>query len=113
MKITQTKRGDVLVLSLDGNLVGEPDTSELRTIIYDLLEQGTRTIVLDLGSLRVINSMGLGVLIASLTSMRKRGGDMSLAKLNDKVEGVFVITKLFKVIRIYDTVERALKGSRS
>lgn len=112
MKITQKKLEDVLVLSIGGNLVGEPDSSELRGVIYDLLEQGTRKVVLDLAGLKVINSMGLGVLIAALTSIRRRGGDLSLAKLNDKVEGVFLITQLVKVVRIYDTVDRAVKGFR-
>ena len=112
MKITQKMHGDVLVLSLEGNLVGEPDASEIRSSIYGHLEQGARKVVVDLAGLKVINSMGLGVLIASLTSMRNRGGDMSFARLNDKVEGVFLITQLVKVVRIYDTVGRAVRGFR-
>ena len=112
MKITQKIQGDILVLSIEGNLIGEPDASELRGVIYNLLGKGARKVVVDLAGLKVINSMGLGVLIASLTSMRKRGGDMSFARLNDKVEGVFLITQLVKVVRIYDTVGRAVKGFR-
>lgn len=111
MKLAPRKHGDVLVLSLEGTLVGEPDASEVRAGIYELLDRGARNIVLDLAGLKFINSMGLGVLIASLTSMRKRGGDMCLAGLNKKVKGVFVMTKLVKIVRIYDTVERALKGT--
>jgi anti-sigma B factor antagonist len=112
MKLSQRMHGDVLVLSLEGNLVGEPDASEVRGRIYEILEQGARTIVLDLARLKFINSMGLGVLIASLTSIRRRGGDMILARLNEKVRGVFMITQLVKIVKTYDTVERAVKGSQ-
>ena len=112
MKITQKMYGDVLVLSLEGNLVGEPDASEIRSSIYGHLEQGARKVVVDLARLKVINSMGLGVLIGSLTSMRKRGGDMTFASPNDKVDGVLHLTQLVKVVRIFDSVDRALKGFR-
>jgi anti-sigma B factor antagonist len=112
MNIQQKKLGDILVLSLTGNLVGEPDASHLRSAVYNVLEQGARKVVVDLAGLKVINSMGLGVLIGSLTSMRKRGGDMTFASPNDKVDGVLHLTQLVKVVRIFDTVERAMKGFR-
>ena len=112
MTITQKIKGDILVLSIAGNLVGEPDASELRRTVYKILEQGARKVVVDLARLKVINSMGLGVLIGSLTSMRKRGGDMTFASPNDKVDGVLHLTQLVKVVRIFDSVDRALKGFR-
>jgi len=112
MTITQKIKGDILVLSIAGNLVGEPDASELRRTVYRILEQGARKVVLDLAGLKVINSMGLGVLIGSLTSMRKRGGDMTFASPNDKVDGVLHLTQLVKVVRVFDSVDRALKGFR-
>ncbi len=112
MNITQKRVRNVVVLSLTGNLIGEPFTSDLRKAIYDVLESGSRRVVLDLAGLKVINSMGLGVLIAALTSLRNRGGDLRLAGLNQKVEGVFLITQLVKVVKIYDTVERAVSRFR-
>ena len=54
--------------------------------------------------------MGLGSLIASLTSVRTGGGDMCLARLRDKVEAVITITKLTKVFRLYDTVTKAVES---
>ncbi len=112
MKMTEKMHGDVLVMSLTGNLIGEPESSELRNRIYGLLEKGTRKVVLDLADLKVINSMGLGVLVASLTSIRNRGGDLCLARLSDKVEGVLTLTQLIRVIKTYDSVERAVRGFR-
>jgi len=112
MKITEKMRGDVLVMSVEGILVGEPEASELRGKIYRLLEKGTKKVVLDLELLRVINSMGLGVLVATLTSLRKRGGDLYLARPTHKVEGVLTLTQLTRVIKIYDSVDRAVKGFR-
>ena len=108
--IEEKRHGDVVVISLKGNLLGEPETSKLREAVYALLEKNRKHIVVDLGKVKVINSMGLGALVASVVSVRKKGGDVCLARLNDKVEAVIAITHLVKVFRIYETVERAIKS---
>ena len=108
--IEEKRHGDVVVISLKGNLLGEPETAKLREKVYTLLEENRKHIIIDLGRVKVVNSMGLGALVASVVSVRKKGGDVCLARLNDKVEAVIAITHLVKVFRIYETVERAVKS---
>ena len=108
MSIRVKVHGEVVTISLSGNLLGEPDATHLRESVYRLLTEDKRKFVIDLGELKFINSMGLGALIASLTSVRTRGGDMCLARLRDKVESIIMITKLVKVFRLYDTVVKAV-----
>jgi anti-sigma B factor antagonist len=108
MTITQQTHGRVIVVSIKGNLLGEPETTELREAIYGLTERVEKQVVLDLGGLKAINSTGLGTLVAALTSVRRRGGDMCLARLTDKVDSLLMITNLNRVFRIYETVERAV-----
>ncbi len=110
MTIREKTHGNVTAISLGGSLLGEPDATNLRQAVYGLLDEGKREFVVDLGDLKYINSMGLGTLIASLTSIRNRGGDMCLARVRDKVEGILMITKLVKVFRVYETVERAVES---
>ena len=108
--IEEKRHGGVVVISLKGNFLGEPETSKLREKVYALLEENRKHIVIDLGSVKVVNSMGLGALVASLVSVRKKGGDACLARLSERVEAVIAITHLVKVFRIYETVERAVKS---
>ena len=108
MTITEKTRDHVTVISLKGNLLGEPETTALRETIYRLTERDEKQVVLDLGRLKAINSTGLGVLVSALTSLRKRSGDLSLAKLPEKVHALMMITHLVRVFMIYDTVERAV-----
>lgn len=110
MTIKEKMHGDVAVVSLKGNLMGEPETVDLRDKIYSLLEDDVRKIVLDLGKVRWVNSTGLGALIAAMTSVKNKGGDLSLAHITDKVESLFVITQLIKVFKTYETVDRAIAG---
>jgi anti-sigma B factor antagonist len=108
MTITENKHGRVTVISLKGNLLGEPETTVLRETIYHLTERDEKQVVADLGGLKAINSTGLGVLVSALTSLRRRRGDLALARSSDKVHALLVITYLIRVFNVYDTVERAV-----
>jgi anti-sigma B factor antagonist len=108
MTIKEKMHGTVAVLSLKGNLMGEPDTENLRDKIYSLLQEGFTKIVVDMKGVRWISSTGLGTLIAALTSVRNKSGDLRLANITEKVESLFAITQLVKVFKTYETVDRAI-----
>lgn len=108
MTVKEKMHGDVAVISLKGNMMGEPDMDRLREKIYGLLQEDMKKIVIDLKGVRWINSSGLGVLIASLTSVKNKGGDLRLSNITDKVESLLVITQLVKVFKTYETVDRAV-----
>ncbi|MBM4160283.1 MAG: STAS domain-containing protein [Ignavibacteria bacterium] len=108
MTIKEKMQGDVAILSIKGNLMGEPDSTDVRDKVYSLLEEGFNKIVLDLGQVKWVNSSGLGTLIAVMTSIKNKGGEMRLARVTDKVESLFAITQLIKVFKTYETVDRAV-----
>ncbi|RPI05188.1 MAG: anti-sigma factor antagonist [Ignavibacteriae bacterium] len=108
MTIKEKMYGTVAVISLKGNLVGEPDTDNLRDKIYSLIQEGFSRVVIDMKGVRWISSSGLGTLIAALTSVRNKSGDLRLANITDKVESLFAITQLVKVFKTYETVDRAV-----
>lgn len=108
MTIKEKMYGDVAVLSLKGNLMGDPDTTDVRDKIYSLLQDDVKKIILDMSKVKWINSSGLGTLIAAMTSVKNKGGDMKLAGVTEKVESLFMITQLIKVFKTYENVDRAL-----
>lgn len=110
MTIQQRLHGKVVTISLSGSFLGEPDATDLRQAVYRQLERQRKYFVIDLGGLKYINSMGLGALVASLTSVRNRGGDLCIARAKHMVEGIFVITKLVTVCRLYDRLENAVQS---
>jgi anti-sigma B factor antagonist len=108
MTIKEKMYETVAVLSLKGNLMGEPDTDNLRDKIYSLIQDGFTRIVIDMKGVRWISSSGLGTLIAALTSVRNKSGDLRLANITEKVESLFAITQLVRVFKTYDTVDSAV-----
>ena len=72
--------------------------------------EAVRQIVLDAGDMDYVDSAGLGVLIALLKRATERGGDIRIARLQNKARIVFEITRAFKIFEIFDTVEEALRA---
>ncbi len=108
MQIKEKVENDVAVLTLKGDLLGEPDTTTIREKIHSLVNDDMKNVIVDLGGVNYMNSSGLGSLISALTTMRNAGGDLRLARVGGKVQNLFVMTQLVKVFDTYETVDRAL-----
>jgi anti-sigma B factor antagonist len=110
MNIQEKDLGDIIILSLDGHLLGEPETTEMRASVYSALKRGKRKVVLDLSKITKINSSGLGTLMSVLSSIRSKQGELHLANITEHVGALLTLTKLVKVLKTYDSVERAVKA---
>lgn len=108
MQLKEKVENDVAVLTLKGDIIGEPDTTAIRNKIHSLVNDDMKNVIIDLGGVNFMNSSGLGSLISALTTMRNAGGDLRLARVGGKVQNLFVMTQLVKVFDTYETVDRAL-----
>jgi anti-sigma B factor antagonist len=110
MKIKTTARGGVTVLSLDGNLLGGPDATALNAKLHEMLEADRKQIVLDLSSVRVMNSSGLGLLIAGVSAVKTAGGRLTIAGASTKLSSVFAVSRVGPLLETYPSVEAAAKS---
>ena len=108
MQLNEQVYGDVVVLIPGGINIGDEEIDPLRERVKALIGEGFLKIVLDLEKIRWINSAGLGTMIASLTSLTNKGGDLRLAKISDRIQSLFLITQLVKVFKTFETVDRAV-----
>lgn len=102
--------GGVTVVTLTGRVTLGEESNQLRTKIKELLAQGKKLLVLDLGDVSYIDSTGLGTLVGAYTSARNSGGDIKLANINKKFDELLSITKLLTVFSVYKSVDEALKS---
>ena len=110
MNVNEREVQGVLILGLSGDMMGGPEAQVLNERLRKLAEAGKRAIVVDLGRVKLINSSGLGLLIAGLTVVRNKGGDLRLASPSAKVEKLLEVTKLNKVFRSFPTAEEAVQS---
>ena len=108
MNFDVTERGGVTVLASRANVLGGPDGADLHDYLADLRAQGRRNVVMDLGAARLVNSSGLGMLVSALTTLRNAGGDLRLAAVPEQVRSLFVITRLDRVFKAFETVDEAV-----
>ena len=113
MKFRDEMHGDVGILSLQGKLMGAPETENLHDQVRSLLGQGVKKVVLDMGGVTWLNSMGVSSIMRSYTSVINSGGQLSLANLSEKVQNLFFITQLIRVFKVYNSVEEAIKNNKS
>jgi anti-sigma B factor antagonist len=110
MKMNEKIVDSVLILSLDGEIMGGDETRPVQDRIYRAIRDGQAFVVLDMKNVTWINSSGLGVLMACLTTLRGSGGDLRLACVSDRVRRPITITRLDQVLVMFPSVEDALKG---
>lgn len=67
-----------------------------------------RDMVLDFTGVDMVDSAGLGALIALLKHVGARGGDLKLVGLSRRVRMVFEITRTHRIFDILDTVDEGL-----
>lgn len=107
MAIKKEMIDDVAVLILKGKLMGGPETTAIHDQVKELVEGGAKRVVLDLTRVSWLNSTGLGMIMASSTTLGNADGELKIAGLQDKTRGLFSIAKLDTVFKIYGTAERA------
>ena len=108
MALKEQMNGDVAVIELRGKLMGGPETNEIHAKVKELVANGVKKVVADIGKVTWMNSTGLGALMGAMTSLRNANGDLKLAKITEKVESLFVITKLVTIFDTFDTVDDAV-----
>ena len=103
----------VPVIEIKGRFLGSLERDNFRDTIKDLKEKGTQSVVVDLSKTDMIDSTGIGVIIAAHNTVREQGGAVRLSGLEKRVRGVFVMTKLLgSVFQAYESIEEAVNSFR-
>ena len=104
-----SKKNDINLFQLNGELIDRNQATELLAEIDAKLRNEENKILLNLLDLRYINSSGLNVLINILTKARKEGGDVAICCVNKKIAELLVITKLDSIFNVSENEEKAVE----
>lgn len=106
--LTQIEK-DVLILQLEGDLIGENESQLISELAAYLNEGVVKNCVVDISKIRFINSSGIGILITILTKFRNKGGDVTLMKPSDQVKKLLIITKLNSIFTVVEDKSSAME----
>lgn len=101
---------NVLIISIEGEIMGGADEQIFRQLIFDSIQDDILNVVVDLEKATWMNSSGLGMLISGLTTLRSSGGDLCLVKASERIRRPIEITKLNTVFSFYNSIDEATKS---
>jgi len=110
LKIDVKPKGDNIAIVVLRGEIGTETVNQFKDRIDQLVAEGQSKIIMDFQEVNYLNSMGLGVVAATLKKVKKSKGDLKLVRLSPAVQELFELTRLTKVFEIFDSEEEALKS---
>ncbi len=96
-------------------LAGEVDVytaPQLRERVIELVDGGTRHVMVDLREVTFLDSTGVGVLIGGLKRLRARDGSLTLVTGTERIRRIFRVTGLDRVFVVRPSVQEAITSDQ-
>ncbi len=90
------------------DLYNELENKKIVSNVQDKISNGFNRVVLDLGKLSFMNSIGINFLIALRRESQNAGGDLTLVNPSTQVIELLEITKLKSFFRFSHTIDEAM-----
>ena len=105
--------GDIAIVDFSGKITLGEGSATLRTMVRELVANGQRKILLNLGDVDYIDSSGIGELVGAYTAVRTASGELKLVYLTKRVHDLIQITRLFTVFDVQADESAAIVSFRS
>jgi anti-sigma B factor antagonist len=110
INIKRRNLNGVEILDLEGKIALGETNRELHNAIRETLEEGRKNILLNLEKVTMIDSSGLGEMVAAFATAERNGGALKLCNLSDRFIELMTMTKLYTVFEVFDKEADALKS---
>jgi anti-sigma B factor antagonist len=107
MKFDDLVQDEVVILDVSGKIMGGDEATLFHGKIHEYINENKKNIIVDLARVDWMNSVGLGMLITALTTVKNAGGRLVLANIT-KIESILTITRLISVFEHYDSRQDAI-----
>lgn len=112
MKVNATQRDNYVMLSIPEDITFQ-NYGELKSEINKAIHVfPDRWMVFDFTEVSFINSSGIGLVVETLKTLRKRGGGLFIISCKEPVERLFIKTRLHKDILLQPDEEAVVNYLR-
>jgi anti-sigma B factor antagonist len=109
LRITTGDVDGIAVLWLEGRIVLGEETSALRQEVKILIASGKKKLILNMSNVTLIDSSGLGALVAAYSAAKSGGASLRLCNLGSKFNELLHITKLLTIFEVSSTEAEAIE----
>jgi len=92
--IVLTREGDKAVIRPSGLDIVASSVPELRTQLRGVVEDGARQVVVDLSGVQMVDSSGIGLLIAAHNSLHRLGGKLAVIHASSDILDLFHMMRI-------------------
>src|SRR5687767_5602860 len=103
MQLSERRVGDVIILDLVGKLTLPDRAGRLKDKISSLVVHGDKQILLNLAEVTLVDSSGLGELVACQTTAWRGGASVKLVGTGQRTQDLLVLTKLLTIFESYNS----------
>jgi len=97
-----------LILQLDGEL-DHHVAEKIRLDMDELIsKKRSKNLVFDLKGLHFMDSSGIGVIMGRYKSISKMGGKVAVIHVSEKVDKIFTLSGLYRIVEKCENLEEAL-----
>jgi len=107
LNVQSQKIGDVVIVRCQGRITVGAEIAALQQELEKLTVL-TKKVVLQLGEVSFLDSVGLGALVRQLSTLRAKGGDLKLCQVPPILLQVLTVTSLHRVFPIHTSEEEAV-----
>ncbi len=111
MEFTVEREDGVVVVVIRADRLDANNANTFKRAMEPVLADA-RQAVLDLGSVRFMDSSGLGALLSCLRRLTGLGGGLKLCSLQKPVRSVMEMVRMHRVFEIFDTRWDAVQAAR-
>ena len=113
MHVDVRNSDDIIIVDLDGRLVAGDGDELLHDVVNDLLANDWKKILINLSNVPVIDSSGMGELVASQKIARRFGASVKLLRMQSRVQQALRLSQILPLFEIFDDETAALAAFES
>ncbi len=106
LKLSVDRRDGVAVLYTDG-YINNQGGEEIAKVAYELLDEGYRNLLLNLSGTKIVNSIGISILIEIIEKMIDIKGKLAFCNLTPTIDKTFHIMGLAQYTSIFPSEDEA------
>ena len=107
LNLTVDRRDGLAVIYTEG-YINNQGGEEIARAAYKLLDEGFKVLLLNLAGTKIVNSIGISILIEIIEKMIEINGKLGFCCLTPTIDKTFHIMGLAQYAPIFDTEERAV-----
>ena len=100
MQLKVDRRDSLAVIYTDG-YINNQGGEEIARVAYELIDEGYKSLLLNLAKTKIVNSIGISILIEIIEKMIEIEGKLSFCDLTPTIDKTFHIMGLAQYTNIY------------